>query len=75
MPTQLQMISEMDAMMAALMLVANLIALVAFSVVAVYVVALAAMAVSEKLQSLKPSNLPKLQVTQAKPSATRTVLQ
>lgn len=75
MPARLQMVSEMDAMMAALMFVANLIALVAFSIVAVYAVALAAMALSEKFQLVKTSKLPKLQITQAKPSATRTVLQ
>ena len=75
MPARLQMVSEMDAMVAALMFVANLIALVAFSVGAVYAVALAAMALSEKFQLVKTSKLPKLQITQAKPSATRTVLQ
>ena len=75
MPARLQMVLEMDAMMAALMFVTNLIALVAFSVGAVYAVVLAAMALSEKLQLVKTSKLPKLQITQAKPSATRTVLQ
>lgn len=75
MPTQFQMFSEMDAMMVAMILAANLIAIVAFLIVAVYAVGLAAMALSEKLQSLKRTSLPKIQVVQLKPSATRTVLQ
>ncbi len=75
MPTQFQMFSEMDAMMVAMILAANLIAIVAFLIVAVYAVGLAAMALREKLQSLKRPSLPKIQVVQLKPSATRTVLQ
>lgn len=75
MPTQFQLVSEVDAMMAALILVANLIALVAFTIFAVYAVAAAAMALGDKLRSLKRPSLPKVQVVPAKPSATRTVLQ
>ena len=75
MPTQFQLVSEVDAMMAALMLVASLIALVALTISAVYAAAFAAMALSDKLRLPKRPSLPTVQVAQAKPSATRTVLQ
>ena len=75
MPTQFQLVSEVDAMMAALIFVANLIALVAFTIFAVYAVAAAAMALGDKLRALKRTSLPTVQGVQAKPSATRTVLQ
>ncbi|MBS1789942.1 MAG: hypothetical protein JST85_19620 [Acidobacteria bacterium] len=74
MPTD-QMIAEMNEMTAALMFVANLIGIVAFSIFAVYLVGLVAVALSEKLAKLRRPSLPKIQIAQAKPSATRTVLQ
>ena len=74
MPTD-QMIAEMNEMTAALIFVANLIGIVAFSIFAVYLVGLLAVALGEKLAKLRRPALPKIQVAQMKPSATRTVLQ
>jgi len=70
-----QMIAEMNQMMVALMFAANLIGIVAVSIFAVYLVGLTAMALSEKFGKLRRPSLPKIQVAQMKPSATRTVLQ
>ena len=70
-----EMITEMDAMMMALLLVANIIGIVAVSIFAVYAIGLATMALSDKLQQLRRASLPKLHIGQMKPSAVRTVLQ
>ncbi|MFN0107420.1 MAG: hypothetical protein ACKVZH_01085 [Blastocatellia bacterium] len=81
------MVMEIDTMMMALLMVANLIGLVALSIFAVYAVGLGAMALSDKLGQLrrpplqkpqkpqKPQKLPKLNTGQMNPNAVRTVLQ
>ncbi|MEK7830916.1 MAG: hypothetical protein AAB401_07515 [Acidobacteriota bacterium] len=74
MPIQ-QMIAEMNAMMAALQLTANIIGIIAVSVFAVYAIGLTALALSEKLRMIRRPSLPKIQLGQMNPSATRTVLQ
>ncbi len=74
MPIQ-QMIAEMNAMMAALQLVAYIIGIVVVSIFAVYVVGLTALALSEKRLLIRRPSLSKIQASQINPSATRTVLQ
>lgn len=53
MPIQ-QMIAEMNAMMAALQLVANIIGIVAVSIFSVYAIVLTALALSERLKQTSP---------------------